>query len=107
MAKYDGSIRINTNITTKNIKPKVKEISKSLMEIGKDAEKAKEKLYFMDKSGVSHSSDQYKQAKRDLQQYVDAYRKGMQKIVDYEYQARDILQFDTSKIYDAKKIFSL
>ena len=53
MAQYDGSIRIDTSIITKNVRPKVQEIVKSLEEIGKDAEKAREKLDLLDKGGRS------------------------------------------------------
>ena len=60
MAKYDDSLRVNIDIITKNIRPKVQEIVGALKEIGKEADKAKEKLASLDKAGVSHSSSEYK-----------------------------------------------
>ena len=103
MAQYDGSIRIDTSIITKNVRPKVQEIVKSLEEIGKDAEKAREKLDLLDKGGVSHSSKEYKEAQAELQKYVDAYKSSMYKIAEYGRGVSDSLQFDTSKIDGARE----
>lgn len=102
MAQPDGSILIDTSIITKNIKPKVQEIEKSLQQIGKDAEKAKEKLELLDKTGVSHSSVEYKEAQAELGKLVDAYRDAVYDIADYEKQVSDTLVFDPSKIDEAK-----
>ena len=103
MAQYDGSIRIDTSIITKNVRPKVQEIVKSLEEIGKDAEKAREKLDLLDKGGVSHSSKEYKEAQAELQKYVDAYKSSMYKIAEYGRGVSDSLQLDTSKIDGARE----
>ena len=103
MAEYDGSIRIDTSIITKNIRPKVQEIVKSLEEIGKDAEKAREKLELLDKAGVSHASEEYKAAQAELQKYVDSYKDSMYKIAEYGSGVSDSLQFDTSKIDAARE----
>lgn len=103
MAQYDGSIRIDTSIITKKVRPKVQEIVKSLEEIGKDAEKAREKLDLLDKGGVSHSSKEYKEAQAELQKYVDAYKSSMYKIAEYGRGVSDSLQFDTSKIDGARE----
>ena len=73
MAKYDDSLRVEIDIITKNIRPKVQEIVGSLKEIGKEADKAKEKLASLDKAGVSHSSSEYKEAEAELQKFTDAY----------------------------------
>lgn len=103
MAQYDGAIRIDTSIITKNVKPKVQEIAKSLEEIGKDAEKAREKLELLDKAGVSHASEEYKAAQAELQKYVDSYKDSMYKIAEYGQGVSDSLQFDTSKIDAARE----
>ncbi len=103
MAEYDGSMRIDTSIITKNIRPKVQEIVKSLEEIGKDAEKAREKLELLDKAGVSHASEEYKAAQAELQKYVDSYKDSMYKIAEYGSGVSDSLQFDTSKIDAARE----
>ncbi len=103
MAQYDGAIRIDTSIITKNVRPKVQEIAKSLEEIGKDAEKAREKLELLDKAGVSHASEEYKAAQAELQKYVDAYKDSMYEIAEYGQGVSDSLQFDTSKIDAARE----
>ena len=73
MAKYDDSLRVEIDIITKNIRPKVQEIVGSLKEIGKEADKAKEKLASLDKAGASHSSSEYKEAEAELRKFTDAY----------------------------------
>lgn len=103
MPQYDGAIRIDTSIITKNIRPKVQEIVKSLEEIGKDAEKAREKLDLLDQAGVSHTSEEYKAARAELQKYVDSYKDSMYKIAEYGQGVSDTLQFDTSKIDAARE----
>ncbi len=103
MAKYDDSLRVEIDIITKNIRPKVQEIVGSLKEIGKEADKAKEKLASLDKAGVSHSSSEYKEAEAELRKFIDAYREAMHQISSYGDGVHDSLQFDTSKLKDAQK----
>ena len=103
MAKYDDSLRVEIDIITKNIRPKVQEIVGSLKEIGKEADKAKEKLASLDKAGASHSSSEYKEAEAELRKFTDAYREAMHQISSYGDGVHDSLQFDTSKLKDAQK----
>lgn len=79
MASYDAEIRVRTSLDNKTFKVEARKLEGSFDEIAKKADYARAKIEELEKAGTSKTSQQYKNAQKELLRLSDALEALVQK----------------------------
>lgn len=67
MPEYDGSIRINTKITTDNVIPEMRKLQGSLESVGKQAAEVQKRLSALNEAGVNKGAPEYRSEVKEIE----------------------------------------